>query len=177
MSFVRSAGNEVRKSLDVKKTFLRGKSDCLRRMLGIWLYCNCRLGLFSFWLVFVFVVVIYLISTPVSYFMLLLFLLQFFYSQASIFLIFVWVFQEVWLVRLRVFQFCDLRYVDAQTSSIVGLGINVFPAYVYIIFVCRVVYVDMSTRSSQLNHLSLESWILLLAEILILRQRDGIKGR
>ena len=37
-----------------------------------------------------------------------------------------------------------------------GLGINVFPAYVYIIFVYRVVYVDMSTRSSQLNHLNLE---------------------
>ena len=32
-----------------------------------------------------------------------------------------------------------------------------FQAYVYIIFVYRVVYVDMSTRSSQLNHLSLES--------------------
>ena len=47
--------------------------------------------------------------------------------------------------------------MDAQTSSIVGLGVNVFPAYVYIIFVCRVVYVDMSTRSSQLMHLSLES--------------------
>ena len=27
MSFVRSAGNEVQKSMDVKKTFLRGKSD------------------------------------------------------------------------------------------------------------------------------------------------------
>ena len=47
--------------------------------------------------------------------------------------------------------------MDAQTSGFVGLGINVFPAYVYIIFVYRVVYVDMSTRSSQLNHLSLES--------------------
>ena len=32
-----------------------------------------------------------------------------------------------------------------------------FQAHVYIIFVYRVVYVDMSTRSSQLNHLSLES--------------------
>ena len=32
-----------------------------------------------------------------------------------------------------------------------------FQAYVYIIFVYRVVYVDMSTRSSQLNHLNLES--------------------
>ena len=41
-----------------------------------------------------------------------------------------------------------------------GLGINAFPAYVYIIFVYRVVYVDMSTRSSQLNHLSLESRVL-----------------
>ena len=30
-----------------------------------------------------------------------------------------------------------------------------FQAYVYIIFVYRVVYVDMSTRSSQLNHLDL----------------------
>ena len=30
-------------------------------------------------------------------------------------------------------------------------------AYVYIIFVYRFVYVDMSTRSSQINHLSLES--------------------
>ena len=30
-------------------------------------------------------------------------------------------------------------------------------AYVHIIFVYRVVHVDMSTRSSQLNHLSLES--------------------
>ena len=38
-----------------------------------------------------------------------------------------------------------------------GLGINVFPAYVYIIFVYRVVCVDMSTRSGQLNHLNLES--------------------
>ena len=54
-------------------------------------------------------------------------------------------------------QFCDLCYVDAQTSGFVGLGINAFPAYVYIIFVYRVVYVDMSTRSSQLNHLNLES--------------------
>ena len=33
-----------------------------------------------------------------------------------------------------------------------------FQAYVYIIFVYRFVYVDMSTRSSQINHLSLESW-------------------
>ena len=33
-----------------------------------------------------------------------------------------------------------------------------FQAYVYIIFVYRVVYVDMSTRSSQLNHLNL--WII-----------------
>ena len=32
-----------------------------------------------------------------------------------------------------------------------------FQAYVYIIFVYRFVYVDMSTRSSQINHLSLES--------------------
>ena len=32
-----------------------------------------------------------------------------------------------------------------------------FQAYVYIIFVYRVVYVDMNTRSSQLNHLNLES--------------------
>ena len=32
-----------------------------------------------------------------------------------------------------------------------------FQAYVYIIFVYRFVYVDMSTRSSQMNHLSLES--------------------
>ena len=55
---------------------------------------------------------------------------------------------------------CDLCYVDAQTSGFVGLGINVFPAYVYIIFVYRVVYVDMSTRSSQLNYLSLESRVL-----------------
>ena len=31
-----------------------------------------------------------------------------------------------------------------------------FQVYVYIIFVYRVVYVDMSTRSSQINHLSLE---------------------
>ena len=54
-------------------------------------------------------------------------------------------------------QFCDLCYVDTQTSGFVGLGINVFPAYVYIIFVYRVVYVDMNTRSSQLNHLNLES--------------------
>ena len=34
-----------------------------------------------------------------------------------------------------------------------------FQDYVYIIFVYRVVYVDMSTCSSQLNHLSLESWV------------------
>ena len=33
-------------------------------------------------------------------------------------------------------------------SGFVGLGTNAFPAYVYIIFVYRVVYVDMSTRSS-----------------------------
>ena len=32
-----------------------------------------------------------------------------------------------------------------------------FQAYVYIMFVYRVVYVDMSIRSSQLNHLNLES--------------------
>ena len=32
-----------------------------------------------------------------------------------------------------------------------------FQAYVHIIFVYRVVYVDMGTRSSQLNHLNLES--------------------
>ena len=32
-----------------------------------------------------------------------------------------------------------------------------FRAFVYIIFVYRVVYVDMSTRSSQLNHLNLEN--------------------
>ena len=38
-----------------------------------------------------------------------------------------------------------------------GLGINVFPAYAYILFVYRVVYADMSARSSQLNHLNLES--------------------
>ena len=42
-----------------------------------------------------------------------------------------------------------------------GLGINAFPAYVYIIFVYHVVYVDMSTRSSQLNHLNLESGIFV----------------
>ena len=34
-----------------------------------------------------------------------------------------------------------------------------FQAYVYIIFVYHFVYVDMSTRSSQINHLSLESWV------------------
>ena len=32
-----------------------------------------------------------------------------------------------------------------------------FQAYVYTIFVYRVVCVDVSTRSSQLNHLNLES--------------------
>ena len=48
-------------------------------------------------------------------------------------------------------QFRDLCHVDVQTSGFVGLGINVFPAYVYIIFVYRVVYVDMSTRSSHLS--------------------------
>ena len=32
-----------------------------------------------------------------------------------------------------------------------------FQAYVDIIFLYRVVYVDMSTRSSQINHLNLES--------------------
>ena len=39
-------------------------------------------------------------------------------------------------------------------------------AYVYIIFVYRFVYVDMSTRSSQINHLShlsLESLSLFVA--------------
>ena len=33
-----------------------------------------------------------------------------------------------------------------------------FQAYVYIMFVYHVVYVDMNTRSSQLNHLNLESF-------------------
>ena len=37
-----------------------------------------------------------------------------------------------------------------------------FQAYVYFIFVYRFVYVDMSTRSSQINHLSLESLSLSL---------------
>ena len=48
------------------------------------------------------------------------------------------------LLSPQLMQFCDLCYVDAQTSGFVGLGINIFPAYVYIIFVYRVVYVDMS---------------------------------
>ena len=56
----------------------------------------------------------------------------------------------------QLMQFCDLCYVDTQTSDFVGLGINVFPVYVNIIFVYRVVYVDMSTHSSQLNHLNLD---------------------
>ena len=40
-----------------------------------------------------------------------------------------------------------------------------FRAYVYIIFVYRVVYVDMSTRSSQLNHLNLEILNYLNVEV------------
>ena len=38
-----------------------------------------------------------------------------------------------------------------------------FQAYVYTIFVYRVVYVDMSTRSSQLNHLNRREFTYLLA--------------
>ena len=41
-----------------------------------------------------------------------------------------------------------------------------FQDYVYIILVYRVVDVDMSTRSSQLNHLSLESLTLSLSQSL-----------
>ena len=62
-------------------------------------------------------------------------------------------------------QFCDLCYVDAQTSGFVGLGTNAFQAYVYIIFVYRFVYVDMSTRSSQLNRLNLESPVAVYTSV------------
>ena len=40
-----------------------------------------------------------------------------------------------------------------------------FQAYVYIIFVYRVVYVDMSTRSSQLNHLDLSPSLSLCLSV------------
>ena len=55
---------------------------------------------------------------------------------------------------------CDLCCVDPQTRGGVGGGgggtkIKHFQAYMYISFVYRVVYVDMSTRSSQINCLNL----------------------
>ena len=54
-------------------------------------------------------------------------------------------------------QFCDLCYVDAQMSGFVGLGINVFPAYVYIIYVYSAVYVDHYEHSLKSNK-PFESW-------------------
>ena len=40
-------------------------------------------------------------------------------------------------------------------------------AYVYIIFVFRVVYVEMSTRSSQINHLNLEFLCLAVVVVVV----------
>ena len=53
---------------------------------------------------------------------------------------------------------CNLK---TQTSVLWDWELMYFQAYVYIVFVYRVVCVDMSTRSSQLNHLNLESLNLL----------------
>ena len=51
---------------------------------------------------------------------------------------------------------CLSLSLSLSLSGFVGLGINAFPGLCVHIFVYRVVYVDMSTRSSQLNHSNLE---------------------
>ena len=51
-----------------------------------------------------------------------------------------------------------------------------FQTYVYIIFVHSVAYVDMSTRSSQRNHLNLESFTTLRFQSPDLAGRPGMSG-
>ena len=59
---------------------------------------------------------------------------------------------------LMVMQSCGLCYVDAQTSGFLwDWELMYLQAYVYIIFVYRVVHVHTSTRSSHLNHFNLDS--------------------